>query len=88
METKKSVQEERGTLSPGAWVTIYAHAENKTFFVQLFGSIPKNAKMDVEIDGSVHGTLTQGNPSMHANGKKIRLHNVAGTAQGYNYFPV
>lgn len=80
--------EERGYLNPNQWVTIYAGSNPKTFFVQLFGSIPSMAKLEVEINGKIEGVLTQKNPNMHANGTKIRLHNAGIKEQGYNYYPV
>ena len=79
--------EERGNLGAGQWATIYAGAEPRTFFVQLFGSIPGTAKLEVEVQGSIEGVLTQKNPTMHANGTKIRLHNAGTESQGYNYYP-
>ena len=79
--------EERGTLGAGQWATIYAGTEPRTFFVQLFGSIPGTAKLEAEVNGSIEGVLTQNNPNMHANGTKIRLHNAGTESQGYNYYP-
>lgn len=79
--------EERGNLGAGQWVTIYAGIEPRTFFVQLFGSTPGMARLEVEVNGNIEGALTQKNPNMHANGTKIRLHNVGMESQGYNYYP-
>lgn len=79
---------ERGQLSPGEWATLYAGSNPKTFYVGLSGSIPSNAKVDVEVNGNIEGTLTQKNSNMHANGTKIRVHNVGKQNQGYNYYPV
>ncbi len=79
---------ERGNLAVGEWVTIYAGTEAKTFFIQLFGTIPSAARIEVEVNGAIEGKLTQPNPDMHANGTKIRLHNVGTSSQGYNYYPV
>jgi DNA polymerase III sliding clamp (beta) subunit (PCNA family) len=83
-----SEQNERGQLKPNEWATIYSGAVPDTFFVQLFGSIPSTAKLEVEIDGTIQAVLTPKNSDMHANGTKIRLHNIGPRLQGYNYYPV
>lgn len=88
MGKKAEVKEERGTLKPNEWATIYAGAVPDTFFIRLHGSIPTGASIDVEIDGNKQGTLTPPNPNMHANGTKIRLHNAGRQNQGYHYYPV
>lgn len=78
--------EQRGSLGPDQWATIYAGTDTKTFFIQLFGSIPSTAKLEVEVNGTIDGTLTQKNPNLYANGTKIRLHNAGKEPQGYNYY--
>ena len=79
--------EERGTLNPDQWATIYAGTNPRTFEVYLRGVIPGTAKLEVEVNGAIEGVLTQKNPRMHANGTKIRLHNAAKESQGYGYYP-
>lgn len=79
---------ERGHLAVGQWVTIYAGTEAMTFFIRPAGTIPITARIEVEVNGAVEGRLTQENPDMHANGTKIRLHNVGPASQVYNYYPV
>ena len=88
MSENEPAKEERGTLNKCQWATIYAGTNPKTFFVQLFGSIPSTAKLEVEVNGKVEGILSQKNPKMHANGTKIRLHSSGPEPQGYNYYPV